>query len=149
MVSVDFSVLQYKYYVTMWQVNAGYIYFYWWFQVYGYCLLHIPISFFPFPPVFPFPLSFTFFPPEVPQLRMWPQLFCLMLQKTCADTVNHTVSAKMTSRRPPTCAHPSKYWPSTKLLDLGDRSTGHLVPNAGYIFTFSIPGLQLKQCHHH
>ena len=39
-------------------------FFYLLFHLYGYCLVHIPTPFPPFCSVFPFPLSFTFFPPN-------------------------------------------------------------------------------------
>ena len=54
------------------------------------------------------------------------------LRKTCADTVGHLTGSVPSLQslknvlsslicRPWTDGHPSKYWPSTKLFDLGDR----------------------------
>ena len=71
------------------------------------------------------------------------------LRKTCTDTVGHltesvpslTQSLKndlplsVSMRRSRTGGHPSKYWPSEKLLDLGDRlapDTYHTPNTAGH-----------------
>ena len=59
-----------------------------WFHLYGYCLYISPLLFSPFilssfSPYFQLPLSFTFFPPEVAPVRMWPQPFSLMLYRIC------------------------------------------------------------------
>ena len=101
---------------------------------------------FPVAPFFPFPLSFTFFssqrsPPWECDCKH--SLLCCIAfaqghMKTAEKLCRYSrpfhrvcpqskVSEKMTSRSVFRYAggHPSKYWPSAKVLDLGDR----LVPD--------------------
>ena len=81
--------------------------------------IHMPTLSFSF-------LSFTFFPPEVPLLRMSPQPFSPMLLLFPLPASRFPLPASrfplsVSMCRPRTGAHPSKYRPSAKLLDLGDR----------------------------
>ena len=107
---------------------------------------------FPFSSFFPFPLFFPFFLPEVHPLRMWPQPFspmlyriCRSLQGNCGKLVpiqsaiqqsQHPVYSlwktdlplSVSICRPRNGGHPSKYWPSAKMLDLADR----LIPDTDH-----------------
>ena len=101
---------------------------------------------------FPFPLSLTFFRPEAHPLRIWPQPFssklyrvCTRAQENCGKPVpiqsaiqpspppvhslwKNDLPLSDLICRPRTDGHVSKYWPSAKLLELGDR----LVPDIYY-----------------
>ena len=111
-----------------------------------------PRPLFHFPPFFRFPfpsLSLRQRSPP-PLLRMWPQPCILSyatvsnlhedtgkLRKTCADTVGHfteSVPSQQSLKKMTSCStsryagrepggHPSKYWASAKLLDLGAVDT--------------------------
>ena len=83
-------------------------------------------------------------PPELPPMRMWSQPFfpmlyriCRRAQRNCGKPVptqlfnrvcpqskslwKNDLPLSVSVCRPRTGSHPSKYWPSEKLLDLGDR----------------------------
>ena len=116
-------------------------------HLYGFCLFHIPTPIFPIPLFFPFPLSFTVFPPEPPPPSPLENVTAVIhsyavlhlhestgkLRKTCTDSVSYftaSVPSLQSLKKWPFAqcfdmqvaggGHPSKYWPSAKLLNLCD-----------------------------
>ena len=106
---------------------------------------------------FPFLLSFMFFPPEIPPLRMWLQPFSSMFhrigtraQESCGNLCLYSrpfnslslvcfgkndIPFSVLICRPRTGGHSSKYRPSAnKLLDLGDR----IVPDTDHHRSLSV-----------
>ena len=59
------------------------LFFHSWFHLYGYCLSHISTPVFLFLLSSRFPLPLTVFPPEVSDLKTWPQPFPPMLYRIC------------------------------------------------------------------
>ena len=141
--------------------------FYSWVHLYGYCV-HSPYPFFlsSFLPVSAF---FNFFPargpPPPPPLRMWPQPFSLTLYRICMRTqencgkpvpIQSAIPQRLSTVynlwknglllsvskcRSQTGGHPSKYRPSARLLDLGDRlvpDTYHTPNFVGYFWEILI-----------
>ena len=134
----------------LWILKCIYIYiyiyiylFYSWFHLYPLLPFTYPHPRFPFPPFLPILLSFTVFPPQIPPLRMWPQPFspmyriCTRAQGNCGKPVpiqsaiqqspslvyglwKNDLPLSVSICGPQTGGHPSKYWPSAKLLDLCD-----------------------------
>ena len=88
-------------------------------------LLHPLCSFF-------HPLFFAFFSPEISPLRMWSQPFSFMLYHTYLhegtgklrklNSLKNDLAPSVSICRPRNKGgHPSKFWPSARLLDLDDR----------------------------
>ena len=82
------------------------------------------------------------------------------LRKICSDTIGYwkeSVSSLQTLKndillsfticRPQTSGHPSKYWPSTKLLDLGDRLESDIYHTeaVGYYYYYFLLILFIRQ----
>ena len=137
------------------------IFFYSCFHLYGYLPYIYPPSFSPFLSL-PFLIAFPPPPPPPPPpIRMWPQPFSPMLYRICTrvqrncenlcrysrpfnslppvyQSLKNDLPLSVSMCRPRTGGNLFKYWPSEKLLDLGDRlapDTYHIPNTVGHVRT--------------